>query len=129
MTACLEQGSQLFFVAGSIWKTCARVEKTGCSLPRNTLITHQNLVSLELYSHSELKELYPMDNYAFFYAINIRLKVSLLKTIHLRLSNSHFARNSVLVTTPTGLDFNIPLAKQVLWKLIQYFAESCKTGS
>ena len=55
-----------------------------------------------------------MDNYAFFYAINIRLKVSLLKTIHLRLSNSHFARNSVLVTTPTGLDFNIPLAKQVL---------------
>lgn len=32
MTACLLAGTQFFLVLGSIWKTCARVVKMGCSL-------------------------------------------------------------------------------------------------
>lgn len=32
MTACLLVGTQFFLVLGSIWKTCARVLKMGCSL-------------------------------------------------------------------------------------------------
>lgn len=104
MTACFEQGSQLFFVAGSIWKTWARVEKTGCSLQRNTLIRNQIMVSLRLKSHPESQKVLPHGQGCYFYWINMRLWILLKIAI---VCVSHFTWWRVLVTWPIGLDFLI----------------------